>query len=172
MLYYQDTGKKTLELLPSELKKHNVHPAEVDALAVSLGVGYFTSLRIGITFVKTWAYLYKKPVVGYENLKLMLLYSDVKEPKTALLRISNKTFAMSMQNESFSELFLLEEREPIGVTIGLANQKVQADVLLELFPFSFYGALWALEYLKENPEGQNPFLLEPIYPDAKPRGTA
>ncbi|MDQ7081721.1 MAG: tRNA (adenosine(37)-N6)-threonylcarbamoyltransferase complex dimerization subunit type 1 TsaB [Aquificota bacterium] len=68
LIHYLDTDKKTLQNLPKVLEDLSLRPEEFDAFAVSVGVGYLTSLRIGVTFMKTLAYLLGRPIVTYENL--------------------------------------------------------------------------------------------------------
>ena len=48
-----------------------VLPAEVDGLAVSIGPGSFTGLRIGLTTAKTLAYAWGKKIVGVPTLEAL-----------------------------------------------------------------------------------------------------
>ncbi len=100
--HFVNTEKKTLELLPSELKRWGIELDKISAFAVSVGVGYLTSLRIGITFTKTLAYLAKKPVFAYENLELMCRYVKALEPKVCLLKVSNNLFYRTCQDNHIS----------------------------------------------------------------------
>ena len=43
----------------------------VELLAVATGPGSFTGLRVGLTTVKAWAEVYRKPVVGVSRLEAM-----------------------------------------------------------------------------------------------------
>jgi tRNA threonylcarbamoyladenosine biosynthesis protein TsaB len=43
-------------------------PQEMDVLAVSVGPGSFTGLRIGVTTIKAMGYALKKPVIGINTL--------------------------------------------------------------------------------------------------------
>lgn len=153
LYHYVDDGKKTLEHIPTLLKKLDISPEDVDAYAVSLGVGYLTSLRIGITFMKTIAYLTQKPIVGYENLHIMCTY--IKGAKRVALKVSNNIFCMDCKKGVIETL-----KEAGTEVIGL---KIQGLGDLDFFPFSLYGGLWAYERLKEGYKGDDPMLLEPIY---------
>lgn len=162
--HYVDTDKKTLELLPSELKKWGVELSGVDAFAVSVGVGYLTSLRIGITFIKTLAYLAQKPVFAYENLELMCKYVMAPQPKVCLLKVSNNLFYRTCEDGYISPIKIASSLEdlPKGELITLQAQGLGGHEL-SYFPFSLYGGLWAYERLKEGAKGVELMLLEPIY---------
>ena len=153
LCHYVDDGKKTLEHIPTLLKRLDISPKDVDAYAVSVGVGYLTSLRIGITFMKTLAYLGQKPLVAYENLHIMCTY--LKGARKVALKVSNNIFCMDCERGIIQTL---REKDPEA--IGL---KIQGLGDLEFFPFSLYGGLWAYEKLKSGYKGDNPMFLEPIY---------
>ncbi|MDW8066657.1 MAG: tRNA threonylcarbamoyladenosine biosynthesis protein TsaB [Aquificaceae bacterium] len=159
---YEDTGKKTLEQLPKLFEKSDIDLHQMDAFAVSLGVGYLTSLRIGITFIKTIAYVSKKPVVGYENLHMMCLFIREPEEKLALLKVSNNVFCRRCKENGVGEVEILQDLPSEVVSVGLSTQGL-ASKQLEFFPFSLYGGLWAYNKLKEGYQGDDPMLLEPIY---------
>ncbi len=164
LVHLSDSGKKTLQRLPVELKKAGIEPAEFDAFAVSRGVGYLTSLRIGITFMKTLSYLLSKPIVSYENLELLLRYTYSSEGLFAYLRVSNNLF---IRDDIGGEVRIYRGQIPEGVPVSLKSMREEVfgsrQILHEFFPFSAYGGLLAFEVLKERPEGEDPFSLEPLY---------
>ncbi len=164
LVYLSDSDKKTLQRIPVELKRLGIDPAEFDAFAVSRGVGYLTSLRIGITFMKTLSYIMSKPIVSYENLELLLRYTSSSERLFAYLRVSNNLF---IREDVGGEVRIYGGRVPEGVPVSLRSMREELfgdrQILHELFPFSAYGGLLAFEMLKERPEGEDPFSLEPLY---------
>ncbi|MFN3264992.1 MAG: tRNA threonylcarbamoyladenosine biosynthesis protein TsaB, partial [Aquificaceae bacterium] len=148
--------------LPMVLEELKIEAENMDAFAVSLGVGYLTSLRIGITFMKTLAYLRGKPIVGYENLHMMCLFVKSKEERAVALRVSSNIFYRICKGQQMGEIEVLKDRLPEVPLVGLASQGI-GDIQLEYFPFSLYGGLWAYRKLSEGYEGDNPMLLEPLY---------
>ncbi len=158
-LHYEKSQKKLLESMPSILRHYGLHPKDFDAYAVSMGVGYATSLRAGITFVKTWAYLSSKPVVAYENLHMMLLYGSCRRPECAVLKVSSKLFYRRLDEEGLSDVRLLKELPDNCLCL---KEQMECSRALEFFPFSVYGGLWAYERLSEGYSGDDPFTLEPL----------
>ncbi|HIC97483.1 MAG TPA: tRNA threonylcarbamoyladenosine biosynthesis protein TsaB, partial [Aquificaceae bacterium] len=119
-LYYLSSEKKTLENLPEILSKHGVELSCFDAFAVSVGVGYLTSLRIGVTFMKTVAYILRKPIVPYENLYLLGRFTPVESPKIPFLRVSTNLFYRVFE-ESVSEVRLYGGESLKGIGVGVSD---------------------------------------------------
>ena len=57
------------------LKKCSLTPAELDVLAVGLGPGSFTGLRVGIATAKILGYVLKVRIVGVSSLEAMAMRS-------------------------------------------------------------------------------------------------
>ncbi len=158
-LYYKEHSEKLLQILPEVFKTYGVNLKEFDAYAVSIGVGYATPLRIGVTFMKTIAYLQQKPLIAFENLSMMLLFSGYRDTNCAMLKVSNKIFCRELNDNGFSDIKLLEE--PLKNCLCLKNQ-LNCERGFEFFPFSAYGGLWAYKKLTEGYKGEDLFKIEPI----------
>jgi tRNA A37 threonylcarbamoyladenosine modification protein TsaB len=167
LIHYIDTKRKTLENIPKVLSELCLRPESFDAFAVSVGVGYLTSVRIGVTFMKTVAYTLKKPIVSYENLYLMGRFTPVPEPKIPYLKVSTNLFYRLFDKGKVSEvkIFSGEKLRGTGISIlhvsdtGLGDR----EFFHPFFPFSAYGGIYAHEFLMDNPEGEDLFSIEPLY---------
>ena len=167
LLHYLDSSRKTLENLPKVLSDQGIDLSEFDAFAVSVGVGYLTSLRIGVTFMKTTAYLLKRPIVSFENLYLLGRFTSAPLPKVPFLKVSTNLFYRVFEETGISEVRLHrgERVEGFGVSLEIFRDlNFLGDSFYHpLFPFSAYGGVYAYEFLKENPEGENIFGIDPLY---------
>lgn len=69
------TGNTHSERLMPQIEKlfgmGNASPSDLAAVAVSIGPGSFTGLRIGLTTAKMLAYVWDKPVVGVPTLEAL-----------------------------------------------------------------------------------------------------
>jgi tRNA threonylcarbamoyladenosine biosynthesis protein TsaB len=61
-------SERLIDDVDSVLKDAEVTLDDVEGFGVGIGPGSFTGVRIGVTTVKTWAYVQRKPVVGVSSL--------------------------------------------------------------------------------------------------------
>ena len=64
-----DYSEWLLPAVDEVLRASGVRIQDVDLLAVATGPGSFTGLRVGLTTVKAWAEVYRKPIVGVSRLE-------------------------------------------------------------------------------------------------------
>ncbi len=67
-------GRPGRELLPAIarlLESAHLSPKNLDAIAVGLGPGSYTGLRVGITAAKSLAYALNKPLIGIDTLEVI-----------------------------------------------------------------------------------------------------
>ncbi|MBE3572750.1 MAG: tRNA (adenosine(37)-N6)-threonylcarbamoyltransferase complex dimerization subunit type 1 TsaB [Moorella humiferrea] len=92
-------SQRLLPMIAALLQEAGVKPAELDGLAVALGPGSFTGLRIGLATIKGLAHALQKPVAGVPTLDGLawnawevpglvcpVLYARRREVYTALYR--------------------------------------------------------------------------------------
>ena len=97
-LIWESHNHHTVTLAPaiSELMKRcNVNPDQLKAVAVALGPGSFTSLRIGLALVKGLSLSLKLPIVGVPTLDILAAAQPVCElPLAAVLQIGRGRLAL------------------------------------------------------------------------------
>ncbi len=165
-LWYSDSKRKTLEQLPFIFERESIDISSFSAFAVSKGVGYLTSLRIGITFMKTWSYLYKKPIIAFENLKLLAYFAGEGFPKIPYLKVSSYIFYQIFYKNGSTciKTFNGEKLDGVGITLSLWEERIcKKNKVFEFFPFSAYGGIYAYKLLEKGEIGDDPFSVEPIY---------
>ena len=105
-----DSSKKHTEVLPeyySRLKKMTGFKLKcIDAIAVSIGPGSFTGLRIGLSFAKGLAFSKELPIIPVPT--MMSLAYEIKEmsPKRGLI--------FSHANTIFSQMIKWENNLPFS----------------------------------------------------------
>ncbi len=65
-------GKEIVSSLESIFNQINWEPKDIDLIAVSIGPGSYTGLRIGVTCAKTLAYGLDKPVIDVPTLDVLV----------------------------------------------------------------------------------------------------
>ncbi len=159
ILYAQKLEKKLLDELPDIFLKLSIDFRKIDVLATSVGVGYSTPLKIGITFIKTIAYSLKKPLYTYENLFLMGKFSEKEGILMPCLTVGNQRVCSIIENKK-------EIIKPAVYSKDIFESFEDKAYILEKkedFFFSYYGGLYTLERIKNNQEPPDIFEIEPIY---------
>jgi tRNA threonylcarbamoyladenosine biosynthesis protein TsaB len=86
---WQSRARHTVELAPAidrMLKQCNVSPTDLTRLAVAIGPGSFTSLRVGLALIKGMALALKIPVAGIPTLDVLAMAQHPSElPMAAVL---------------------------------------------------------------------------------------
>ena len=66
-------SSKIIPAMDKSFQKSGLEPKDVDAIAVGLGPGSFTSLRVGVSTVKGLAYALDKPIIGVPSLDIIAM---------------------------------------------------------------------------------------------------
>ena len=97
-MIWQSHQHHTVELAPALtelLKRAEVKVSDIEALGVAIGPGSFTSLRVGLAFVKGLALARKLPVVGIPSLDILAAAQPVaKIPLAAILQAGRTRIAL------------------------------------------------------------------------------
>ena len=137
----QTHSKHLMELIHNGLGMSGFSAADLDGLAVTIGPGSFTGLRIGISTIKGLAHALDKPVVGISSLDALawqcadrsylicaLLDARKGEVYSATYRYSDDTLTpKSPENASAPETALQKIKEPC-VFIGSGAQLYRRNI--------------------------------------------
>lgn len=97
-MLWQTSNFHTVELAPAIeylFKRCDTQPAALQALAVALGPGSFTGLRIGLSLIKGMARGLKLPVIGIPTLKILTAAQPASEmPLAAVLQAGRGRLAV------------------------------------------------------------------------------
>jgi tRNA threonylcarbamoyladenosine biosynthesis protein TsaB len=152
-------SSRLMPTIESVLKKAKVKLADIKGLAISIGPGSFTGLRIGATAVKAMAFALKKPVVAVPTLdaiaenaaKFTGLICPVLDAK------KEKVYAALYESDSkrlkrISKYLLMQADELVGKIRSMGSKRVLflgdgVDVYKERLEkvgagIEFYGTNW------------------------------
>lgn len=81
----QRHGRNLVPAIRDLLREAGLAPADLDGLAVGLGPGSYTGLRIGLTAAKTLAYATGTPLVGLDSLEAIARNAPAEELRVSVL---------------------------------------------------------------------------------------
>ncbi len=94
-------SEKVIAVLDSLFKKADIDPSELDALAIAVGPGSFTGLRVGIATVLGLAQAWKKPILSAGNMRLArLFFSERNLEPIIVTHCRGEEFYLSKSGES------------------------------------------------------------------------
>ena len=93
--------------LRSMLQSLNLSTFDITGLAVGIGPGSYTGLRVGITVAKIWGYTRSLPCYSFKSAKA-LERTQARDPSAAFLEVADLKFP-----EDFSLIEHLTSLEPI-----------------------------------------------------------
>jgi tRNA threonylcarbamoyladenosine biosynthesis protein TsaB len=131
------------------LREHNVQPADLQAVAVSIGPGSYTGLRVGLSAAKGFCYALGIPLITISTLKIIAF--AVKDDATAFicpmidarrLEVFTSLYDSSMREIISPRAMIIDEnslelfpKAPI-VFCGNGSSKLRALVKSELAQFN------------------------------------
>ncbi len=125
----QAHSEKLAPLIASLLSRHLPDPARLTAVAVSIGPGSFTGLRIGLSAAKGLAYGWDKPLIAVPTLEALALRAVLgghARPGDAVLPM-----IAARREEVYAALYRAGDR---AVEQRIAGRAIERGALDELFP--------------------------------------
>jgi tRNA threonylcarbamoyladenosine biosynthesis protein TsaB len=118
-LYSAGLLRDTKELLDSA----RISLSGIDLFAVDAGPGSFTGLRVGLTTVKAWAEVWRRPVAAVSGLEAMAVFRGLEGDSGGLDRIGDEILATADE-------FLQFLQAQLGDGLGLAIACISPDVIV------------------------------------------
>ena len=141
-------SKIIFKVIDDLLKNNGINLSEIDVYIINCGPGSYTGVRIGMSVVKTFALVYKKPIIPINSLDLIA--SQVKYKKNDYHVLLNCT-----GREVFYAKYKIVEEQPIAQSIILLTNIEQLIETLKNSPIILF---------RINPEKRKP---EPIFDELK-----
>lgn len=168
-------SEELLSLIDSLLKEARIVLSEVDALAVNVGPGSFSGIRIGIGVAQGLSFGMKVPVLTMNTFEL-LAYKAFRQE-----HIEEGTIAIDAKmGEAFVAQFTIQNHEPVltnvpliekvsqltpeavWVTCGLEAHRNRLKAI-ELEPSAYELAILARRRFEAGQKGVSALMLEPLY---------
>lgn len=105
---YQQS-KVLVNLIKKSLAEIELTPKEVDEIAVGIGPGSYTGLRVGLTVAKTWSFSMEIPLFSFDSSRLF----EEKNPLPQLRKLDLNDFKEQKQ---------IDQLEPVYEGDHFANQ--------------------------------------------------
>jgi tRNA threonylcarbamoyladenosine biosynthesis protein TsaB len=125
-------GRHTVEMAPAIhdlLRRSAVEPAQLTALAVALGPGSFTSLRIGLAIVKGMALALHIPVIGVPSLDALAAGIPVCDmPMAAVLTAGRGRLGLVWYHNQQGQW--VAQGEPKAITVAELSAGIRKPTLV------------------------------------------
>ena len=151
----QTLASKTQELLQNKA----INPKDIDAVAVSIGPGSYTGLRIGLAFAKGLCYALNIPLISINTLQILAASAQIENDNAILIPMIDAR-RMEVYTAAFNhQLMPLTENKPVIVQADSFDQFDKERVY-----FIGQGAEKTRTILTDFKEQQ---FLTQIFPDAR-----
>jgi len=150
-------SKHLMELIDKVLGIVSLRVGELDGLAVTIGPGSFTGLRIGVSTIKGMAHALDKPVVGISSLDALawqcadrsflicaLLDARQGEVYSATYRFRDETLIQISREEAITPIAAAEGIKEPCIFIGNGAELYRGDITTKLGDCAYFA-----------PEGQH-----------------
>jgi tRNA threonylcarbamoyladenosine biosynthesis protein TsaB len=167
---YEETPYSTrlfrdVETLQSRV---NFRLDQVDLFAVAAGPGSFTGLRVGLTAVKAWAEVYRKPIAAISGLEAIA--SQVvtnRTPSTTMGTMNGRhivAFLDARRGQIFGAVYEREAEDPTRLALESDESILSPDEFLESVRRS--AASGPVDFVSPTPEAIPAARVQELFPSA------
>lgn len=165
-LYESDGPARHSEILvpvlEKILKQARLSPAKIDCIAVGLGPGSFTGLRIAVTTAKVLAYALKTKLIGVSSLEVAARMRK-EEGKFAVLVDAKKSQVYAAVYERKAGCFKVVRKPALAIREDFLKRLGKGVEALEFLPPSATGLAEAAGERIREKKWDEPLSLEPLY---------
>lgn len=164
-------AKMLVPWVEAMLKQNNVWYPDLGGIAVSIGPGGFTGIRIGLATARALAFAAKKPIAGFSTLEILAAHSNVGKVTAVLPAgrglVFHQQFAEGIKPLTEPQMLVLEPALVHGLLVSSDPAK-QPQHLVPIKDFARMISVLARRF----PERFRQATPAPLYirpPDAKPQ---
>lgn len=95
------------------IKQIDLELNNIDAIAVSIGPGSFTGLRIGLSYAKGLSYSHNKPIIPVPTLESLVFGSNIDFKNAIVLLLSHGTKCYLQQFQKSGDSYKSDEIQPL-----------------------------------------------------------
>lgn len=152
-------SEKLHSFIEKVLKKAGKTPKELDAVAISMGPGSYTGLRIGVAAAKGLCYALELPLIALNTLEIMA---------QTVLPISNNSLLIPMLDARRMEVYtmVLDAQKQVVQNTWAEVLNTESFTNFTTKPLLVFG-VGTEKFQAINPSASITFLEEPKYPLAK-----
>jgi tRNA threonylcarbamoyladenosine biosynthesis protein TsaB len=112
--------------------KANCRMDQIDVFAVAAGPGSFTGLRVGLTAVKAWAEVYRKPIAAVSGLEAIATASLANGNSCNPVTRYIAPFLDARRGQLFGAIYLRTSVDSADLTLSSDESILSLDEFLEL----------------------------------------
>lgn len=109
------------------LKKNNISIKDIDLFIIGCGPGSFMGLRLGFSVLRTWAWLYQKPIITISSLKLFTLSFVQNDNESILIPCIDGKMKRVFTNISLNNKLLVDDCDIFPKDFAEKIQQLRVD---------------------------------------------
>src|SRR5215472_112757 len=157
---------RQLEFLLRELK---IETRDFDVFAVAAGPGSFTGLRVGLTAVKAWAEVYRKPIAAVSGLEAIAAQHQTTRTPSTLTSTTSFGYIASFLDARRGQIFgaIYKRNSGNGSRLGLKSDESILSSEEFLSVVKEKASLGAVDFVSATPDAISPAQLQGAFPGAR-----
>jgi tRNA threonylcarbamoyladenosine biosynthesis protein TsaB len=144
---------------------------QVDLFAVAAGPGSFTGLRVGLTAVKAWAEVHRKPIAAISGLEAIAVQFETGGTPSTTTSTTNSRYLASFLDARRGQIFGAVYKKSFGnggrLTLEGEESIVRPDEFLERVKQRVASGSDSVDFVSPTPDAISAALLSEAFPSAR-----